>query len=277
MNSREMARYEVEFTYASLADGESSKAEICPSCEGGSTKEKSFGVSRSGGVLLYNCHRSSCGFRGAIGVPPGSRESTASTKGVRRNPYIKVSQLDEDTLNFLAEKFGLSRTSIEFAGLGWTGELPNNYGRRVCYPIYGPDSRERGASYRSYEAGVTPKSIIHLHSDDAIGQSWYKFKRRSKKVIIVEDQVSAIKMADYMHSVALLGTNLNESKLNEIKAGEYDHVYLCLDNDATSTAIMASIKYRASLPQLQVVGLTKDIKNMDDDELEEFRKKLEDF
>ncbi len=40
---------------------------ICPQCNGGSTKEKSFSISIDRDGILYNCYRSvNCGLKGVI-------------------------------------------------------------------------------------------------------------------------------------------------------------------------------------------------------------------
>jgi DNA primase len=86
--------------------------------------------------------------------------------------------------------------------------------------------------------------------------------------------MSAIKMATHMHSVALLGTNLSEAKVSEILEGDYEHIFLCLDNDAIPEAIRLQITWRAKIPQMQLVALPKDIKDMDDDEFKKFLTRL---
>lgn len=275
LSTQELARYEIEFTYAGLAEGTSDSGQVCPACKGGSEQEKSLSVSRSGGVLLYNCHRSSCGFRGAIGNLSGFGGTATFAKGIRRVPYIEVSQLTEEATSLLAEKYGLTREAIDFAGLGWVGERSDNYGRRVSFPIWGPDNRERGKSYRSYEGGK-PKAIINLRDENAIGQSWYKFKRRADTLVVFEDQVSAIRVAPFTHTVSLLGVNLSEEKLREIIDGKYRRVYLCLDADATDVSVRTSLKYRTRLPQLQIRGLSKDVKDMNQEEFDNFIKDIKD-
>src|SRR5579863_8096187 len=38
----------------------------CPVCRGGSSRERSFNVTRQYGQVAYLCHRASCGFRGYV-------------------------------------------------------------------------------------------------------------------------------------------------------------------------------------------------------------------
>lgn len=128
--------------------------------------------------------------------------------------------------------------------------------------------------YRSYEAGVKPKSLTRLYSDDALAMAWYRYSRSSKDLIIVEDQASAIKMAPHMDAVALLSTNLSDDKIREIKKQGYNRIFLCLDRDAVGQAIVYGIRFRTELPALQVRGIKKDIKDMNESEFAEQREKL---
>lgn len=263
----ESFRLQVDLDYDRLSDGETANGEICPACEGGSTKERSFSVSRRGGVLRYRCHRASCGFSGTNTTASPHRGSVTqpNTSGSSIKGYVPSLPINEATARFLAAKFNIPAADFRLAGVRWTGEANDRYGRRVCYPIDGPDSRKRGESYRSY-VGAVPKNIIHFGTEDAIALAWYKWKRASKSLVIVEDQVSAIKLAPYLHAVALLGTNLSEAKVEEIREEGYDHIHLALDNDATMEAVKAQLKWQHRLPQLCVRGLAKDIKDMNDEE-----------
>lgn len=106
--------------------------------------------------------------------------------------------------------------------------------------------------------------------------SWYKWKRVSDILVLVEDQVSAIKLAPHYHAAALLGVNLSDAKVKEIKdqVPAYKYVYLCLDNDATRESIRTALHLRSTFPNLRVQGLEKDIKNMSNEELEVFLSRL---
>lgn len=273
-NYYDQQRYEIEQEFMGLGEEETRSGQVCPSCHGGATEEGSLSVTRRGGVLLFNCHRASCSFGGRIGVSSASGNESSKSEGVRRREYIPLSRLDPALVTLLANKFRITGEDIELAGLRWTGEGTSVYARRVCFPIFGPDSRERGKSYRSYQ-GATPKAIIQFNVDDAIANCWYKWKRTSNILVITEDQMSAIKVAPHHHGLAILGTNLNDSRVDEILAQpKYDRIYLCLDNDAVYEAIKLQLKWRHRLPKMLVLGLQKDIKDMDEAEFTEFLGRL---
>ena len=78
-----------------------------------------------------------------------------------------------------------------------------------------------------------------------------------------------MRLCPHVHSLALLGTNLNESKVEEIKREKFEHIILSLDNDATMDAVKLQLKWREALPMC-VHGLTKDIKNMNSAEFQTY-------
>lgn len=112
-----------------------------------------------------------------------------------------------------------------------------------------------------------PKVVSHTEKG-AI--AWY-VNRITPGVIIVEDQLSALRASAYLTSVALLGTNLSEERVEEIRKVAKGQVYLALDNDAIQTAVKYVVKYRSVLP-MRLLRLDKDIKDMQQEELEALAK-----
>lgn len=100
--------------------------------------------------------------------------------------------------------------------------------------------------------------------------SWHKATRKSDVLVLVEDQMSAIKLSPHCHAAALLGTHISDDKVKEIVAGGYKKVVISLDNDATYTAIKAQLALRRTIDGLFVHGLEKDIKNMNREEFAEY-------
>ena len=265
-------KLDVELSYGTLSEGETLSGEVCPACKGGSQQEKSFSVSRSRGVLLFTCHRASCGIKGVTGSGTDFIKGEARATPRSGRVYVPSTNLDEKVVSFLAKKYRLPESSMELAGMRGVRGDAGVYTGRVCFPIYGPDSRERGANYRSYD-GRHPKSLITL-DQDALAFSWYVHRRVSRALVLVEDQVSAIRVAPFFHSAALMGVNLSDAKVEEIRKRKYKVVYLCLDNDATGQAVRLALKLRNKLPQLQVIGLDKDIKDMNEEEFQSFLNRL---
>lgn len=127
-------------------------------------------------------------------------------------------------------------------------------------PVRDVQGQELGVVLRSL-SGEKPKVISHTEKGV---MAWYT-NHATTGVIIVEDQLSAIRASDYLTSVALLGTNLSEERAKEIKQAGRGPVYLALDNDAIASAVKYVVKYRSVL-SLQLVRLDKDIKDMSHEE-----------
>lgn len=94
--------------------------------------------------------------------------------------------------------------------------------------------------------------------------------------MLVEDQVSAIKLAPYVHSLALLGTNLSDAKVEEINSitPQYEQVYISLDNDATYEAIKMQLANRSKIKGLLVAALGQDIKDMNKEDFDNYVQQL---
>lgn len=88
--------------------------------------------------------------------------------------------------------------------------------------------------------------------------------------MIVEDCVSAIKLAPHVHTLALLGTHISDAKADEISKEGYSRVLLSLDNDATYEAVKLQLQYRSKIKGLLVASLPKDIKDMNEDEFDDY-------
>lgn len=99
--------------------------------------------------------------------------------------------------------------------------------------------------------------------------SWYKKHRKCSTLVLVEDQFSAIKLGQHVHTLSLMGTHLSEEKVEEILLGDYKKVFICLDADATRDAIVLQHRWRRVINGLQVYALrNKDIKDMNEDEID---------
>lgn len=261
---------ELGFLYARLGDGQTEAGALCPSCKGGSSKERTLSVTRRGSLLLYKCHRASCTFNGGfrIGRTPGAGEREYRPR--KSYPCVRTDPIDSELAEFLSTKYAIPREVVESSHLTVVSEGDQRFRGRLCFPLYGPDFKERGRVYRALEVGRQPKTITELKTADEVSMGWYRWKRRSDTLVLVEDCTSAIKLAPYVHSAALCGTNLSEGKVAEIKAQGYKHVYICLDNDATLAAIKLQLRWRHHIPGLLVHGLERDVKDMTTKELSKF-------
>lgn len=257
------AREQIILSYADLSDGESRAGELCPACHGGSTEERTLSVSKREGVLLWKCHRASCEFAGAatIGGRAGTFPATKvpEARGTIGRFIAEQSQaVDEEVAGVLLSRYGITRQHIAKYGIGWDEATG-----RLAIPVRDLAEERTGVVLRALD-NQQPKSLSHKEKGTL---SWFiNHTATLPGIILVEDQFSAIRASDYLTSVALLGTHLSDENVDEIRGSRLSPVYLALDADAWEQSIRLALRHRARLP-LQLVRLTKDIKDHDEEEL----------
>ena len=261
-----------------LGTGESARNAVCPECDGGATGERSFSVTREAMGLVYNCYRASCQ---AAGFIPDvvvnldfEREKRAGRTALR--PYTgELRPLSlEDEAYFLA-RFGLrSDTSGAHIEAG-----KHDY----MLPIYNPSQFIRGyvqrqptwkplrsiqACPRKGDVGL-PKARTFMHAAGPI-QSWYFTEDKAvKEIVLVEDQLSAMKVAQNgCTAVALLGTNMTDAKAMEIQQEQPTTVLIALDEDAIDVGFRMAEKWCMAFSDLRVVILEQDLKDTDNKDIQ---------
>jgi hypothetical protein len=244
-----------------LCDGETSYKYGCPNCG----QAGSFGITKRRGLLLYYCHRSACDCSGAFGA---STHGPAAPNKLPFNPRLFTDPtlpVDEAGLARILDRYGIRGDTVN--SLGWR---TNDYGTRLVMPVLSPLMGVRGYIAKSLDRYVQPKSLPYREVD-GVFIGWYKGQSEENEdyCVIVEDCISAAKAAQCGHnSVALLGTNLNPEAVKEI----FEHVslgILCLDRDATKKAFDYRTRYSLQ-GNFLVVPLSKDIKDMSEQELKEW-------
>jgi DNA primase len=167
-------------------------------------------------------------------------------------------RLPQEISDHLLATYGIEQRHIGRWQLGWIED-------RLCLPVFDPQGETCGVNLRSF-SGAFPKAKLHTEEDS---MAWYP-KLGSKQLIIVEDQLSAIRAADYVNAVALLGTNLNDERATRIRKETpgYER-YLALDQDAFDKAVKLTVQHRGLLG-LRLLTLTKDLKDLTNEELTAF-------
>lgn len=153
--------------------------------------------------------------------------------------------------------------------LQWTTEFsPAGHGR-VFMPVLDEDGVEYGYTVRKFDDQVGPKTLNFVQNSKG---SWYTGPRGTKlnHLLVVEDQLSALRASHYLNTVALLGTNVTDGTLSVLKERKYDYVYLALDADAFPVSIRLARRLRDAGINVRVLKLEKDVKNMDEPELIEW-------
>jgi hypothetical protein len=237
----------------------------CPFCEGGDHDDRNTcRVYRDSTVVVfYRCYRSKCGSRGRINSN-GSGPAVAPV-AFRPNPYPKkVKELGLEEIGVISDKWGLDVVDLYSAkwylafeeGACW---LP------LLIPVYSPNGGLRGHVLRlQYENGT--KDIKSYKIADEPSLAWYP--SASNDLVVVEDQISAKKAADYCSSVAILGTEISPEKFEEIlRVAGKRKIWLALDRDAVKKGFDYLRRYRLYCDNLYLLMLPKDIKNMTHSEL----------
>lgn len=255
-----------------MSDGEQTRDELCPACVGGKTREKAFSLHRRGPTIYFKCFRASCGINGRVEVY-GSLVEPAEKASVvdQRRPFTsKLYSLDPDHLKFLCNKYSLFHDELNTLGVR---SVPED--GRIAFEVRGPTPRitpRRGWNIRSFNPQLGyPKWDAYREAWEEPWMAWYErqFVMEDAPVIVVEDQISALKASRMAIGCALLGTSLDIDKVVEIgkKAGNRK-VFLALDKDATANAIdfVAEFKFFTN-NHFQTIPLDRDIKDMSQTDL----------
>lgn len=256
-----------------LYDGETRSGQVCPFCKGGASGDRSLWIGRDGRYVKYKCYRAKCGIGGQVNV----RNQTAGERkdelgGKRRVLETTPLPLEPDDIEWLKARYFLNDAEIARSELGKTRLHCHTVSSRLYMPIFRRDGFARGYTARGNTGLEIRKALSFKWREDEPNLSWHN-NRQSDKLIIVEDQMSAIRSSTYMNAVALLGVTLNKDKVDEIVRAGFREAYIALDKDATRFAIKSSIAWRTHLT-LRIVKLEEDLKDLTREELESFMKEL---
>ena len=242
-----------------LVEGDSLTTQ-CPECG----REK-FSITRTSTGLLYNCYRDACdtaGHAGAVGISQ-KREKHKTLKQGKLRPYVGgLRELrGHEYARFIVDN-RCERDRIQNCGrFKWATDAG-------CYafPVMDPRGFERGIVLRRFD-GRLPKASTRMHTDGP-HLSWYQ-GGEDRRVVLVEDQISAVRLQPWYTTVSLLGTSLTPEGAMEIANYKPTRVTIALDEDAVNTAYKLRKWYGLLFPAVDVVHLSKDVKHMTDEEIEE--------
>ena len=232
---------------------------LCPNCNGGRTQEKSCVVYDQNGIQFYRCFRASCDR--PFGRWDGQAIAHSDTR--QQRPLPAVMPLPCERKRWLASKFALTDPDLSKLRPLWTGE-------RFWFPVRDWSGNEVGGVARSY--WDTPKSLTFTGPGYEWGTgSWYPcYTRKTSELWLVEDQLSAVKMSRHHAAVALLGVGIGSPLFKHLTdtRGSYK-IVLALDGDALDKATALANKLVRHGLDVDLVFLSRDIKNLNDrDEVE---------
>ena len=221
-----------------------SKRVVCPACN--ATHEKSFMIRKTDyGQLTGYCFRVSCPISGKVigqkGVYEFPKEQIDSFKPRFYEGDKVAAPLSLRMWLFQQYNIPLSKTRAE--GVGYDRQY-----NRLVFPVYdsagncyGHQTKKMPNSQDNYPKCVTyfERKTTKLHYPRA--NSW---AADIDTVVLVEDILSAIRVSQYVPAVALLGTHLTQSMVNELSF-IWDRAIIALDPDATDKALKMATKFGA--------------------------------
>jgi hypothetical protein len=254
-------------TIALLGEGlsvEEQTYETCPECG----RDRKLSLKRTDSGLLYCCLRATCGFKGFVGNVLGGAEPRAGRKDTprRARPFEgRLQPLTPAQAAWFWERFEIAPRAAEGYGVRYAPEQG-----AFSFEVREARGYGRGTVLRYYD-GSEPKTVAYPEHPDKPWQAWYARRHpiRRQRIILVEDQVSAMKAASYMPAVALLGTNLSTAGALEISAVQPSEVIIALDYDATEQAFRIAAAFDLMFKSMRVLPLEKDVKDTPHTELRE--------
>lgn len=272
INRLRQGKLEVQSLARELQVDEQLSGALCPFCKGGVNSDKSLSIRRGPYHARYCCHRSSCGQHGvvdmtAIQEAPVSVAFKPKLSKIREElALLEYTEIPASVYLTLNEKYSLDEELLRFGGFKWT---PTK--KRVVMPIRTPMGIPIGITLRTLDKEVKPKTLTYIHTTDVPIASFYLHGAAGNKPMwIVEDQISALRLSEYVDAVALLGTNLTDSLIMYIKRLAIKHIVICLDADAKQKALEHCKNFSALIEKISVRFPPKDIKDMSRKELEDF-------
>lgn len=225
-------------------------------------------VTRAAHGVLYHCYRSSCEAHTGGFVPTSGvlMQSNPEPRKSSLRPYYgafwPLSEQSVHESNWLYDRFELR--DPPHVGLNEKGkfviEVPDPYDRVRGYVVR--EVRWGDKAPTNEQGEPIAKARVFMHSEGP-KQGWYRhLGERIRTVVLVEDAVSAMKVAEVgATGVALLGMDLEESKVREIAQQRPTEVIMALDADATALSFKLARRWGLAWPKVRVALLTRDIKD----------------
>ncbi len=257
-----MSIADVRALASGLAHGEQVTGILCPYCQGGHSKERTFSIKREKIIVKFICHRGSCGQQGEVLIVGAYLQPAQIVK----KPYImapKLKPLNDAQYELLLSRFGFSKDECIQAPWLWDNDKD-----RLWLPIHNLRQTDHlGYTLRSFQSHVKRKALTIVDSQTEPVADWNIRDSQSKTLIIVEDQLSARKVYRQFNCVALLGTHLSEALVRQIKIADFNTIVLCLDKDAFSTGLKHKKRYDELFAEFIVKQPQIDLKYLSNEEI----------
>jgi hypothetical protein len=266
---------EIRLVAESMGVGETIR-QVCPSCYGGSKKERSLTITVFPSLQVrYNCFRESCDIHGAFFLHNAEPIRTSSLEDTPIIRDFKPVQPKRKLFN--GHTYPLTEFEVDWIYKAWGITCPPfwyhtpQYGGRIAMSIRGPSYTHRGWVLRDIEGYSANKALTYVDEKET-PLSWYR-NRELKGTIIVEDIPSAVRASKYINSVALLGVGAGLDRAMEIDENAPRPIYIALDQDAIREAFAMADRWGLLWGQVTVLPLKQDIKNLLEPDLEALLKR----
>ena len=211
---------------------------LCPGCGGGSSKEKSLVITAYTHHIVYHCFRAKCGTTGAL----------STTGEVRQAPKVKAKPrpyggplypVPKEIHDLVFGKYELSPDVVRDQGITYAPEI-----NRIRFPLHNYMGYVFGENLRGVLPEQKPKALMNKFND--VPSLHFPLGMEVGSVLVlVEDQISSIKVAQVHPCAALMGTNLDLKGLKQLLVLGVKKVILMLDGD--DAGLVASVKLSKQL------------------------------
>lgn len=253
-------RNQILLASLSLEEGERMRM-VCPFCN--ATHETSLMLTRHAEGLGYRCWRAKCGQSGLI----RSKGSPNWGKQEKRKKSVKVFDYETYELPPSFKRMYLEKYLITEEELDKNGFVYAPESNRVIMPIYNALGYETGKVARSYAADCSGSKAISYFEDGNRHLHYVPYSGEQRdRIVCVEDIPSAIRVARFGRACALLGSELDDSTIDDL-AKQTDYVVMALDPDATHKALKMKKRYALYFKQFDVRILSSDPKDASDEQI----------
>lgn len=176
-------------------------------------------------------------------------------------PHDYTQELPKEPYAWL-KSYALTNEEIKQNGLGWSESK-----QMLIYPYYG-EKDELLCWQGRFFPQRKPKTITYGYPDSHLLCCHNDNSEFQGSVVVVEDPVSAIKVARVCTSTVLLGSNLSMHKALRLSRG-FSKVFLWLDNDKVKEMIKFKQKYASLFDTVSMVVSEQDPKCYNEHQIKE--------
>jgi hypothetical protein len=219
----------------------------CPVCGGKNT----FTTTNVDGVILYNCYKAGCSAKGAQQTRL-SVDSVMSRFSMRASDSVNSDEAY--TMPAYVTKHSKVGAFADYWKIADTDLLYDVRDNRVVFPVYYNNKLVDAVGRTTNNSVIKWKR--YNNSDKLFISGVHK-----NKAVVVEDVISASVVSTIKTSltgVALMGTSLSDSHINQLKA--FSQVVVALDPDARDKTIQITKRLLSQGINAKALNISDDIK-----------------